>query len=175
MSRWRVWLVSGFLVFLVAGHAWDAYFRDVHWPFSQYAMFRGVSTRAPLVRLSLYGVTADGRDVRIMGPTAGVMNYRWNSAIGPMYNRGRRERDVARTRDAMRALLAWYERARGKGDVDGPPIVGMRLVRQTWPFDERARNRHEPQTEVILEVTQPDAPPDVVGAPATSPENGGRA
>jgi hypothetical protein len=105
MARWRMWFVSGVLLLLVAGHAWDAYFTDTHFPFSYYGMFRTISTRQPFNRMTLMGVTADGTEVPIGGPTAGVMGYRWYFAIPSMYGSGRSGEAIAKTRGAMAAFL----------------------------------------------------------------------
>jgi hypothetical protein len=175
MSRFRKIIASGVIVILIAGHAWDAYFKDTHWPFSNYPMFRNMNTRDPLVRMALYGVTADGQEVRIMGPTAGPMNYRYNGALSRMYGgREPTEESVARTRRALATLLAYFEAARRKGDVHGPPLARLRLYRLTWPFDEWARNRHDPQKEVLLEVTHPE-PSGAAAAAAPRAGNGGGA
>ena len=167
MSRFRMWFISGVLLFIVAGHLFDAWKRRDHWPFAAYPMFAGVNRATPITSEQLVGVTADGREIPVTSQMIGVLHMnRVRPSLVRIHNLSR-EPDSDDPRGAEKALdglLEMYEARRTRGEHAGPPLVGMRFYRLRWEFMWRAENAATPEKSLLFQST--DAP---ATAPATAP------
>src|SRR5690348_10016080 len=68
MRPWRIALVNGVIAVLVLGHLYDIKTKGTHWPFGQYEMFSHLDERLEYSRLTLMGVTPEGKELRISDP-----------------------------------------------------------------------------------------------------------
>lgn len=126
MTRLRALIVSATIVGPIA-LSLAALARDrVLWPFSHYPMYSRLS--GPNVAFArAVGVTADGREVTLPPriEPAGLL-------LHVVVDRARRSPDAAtRLTHIAIAMRAEYERLRSLGEIDGPPLAGVRIYRET--------------------------------------------
>ena len=160
MSKWRILLVNVVVLLLVFGHLFDIVKDEEHWPFSQYKLFTFVKTEWSLTRMQLYGVTQDGS---YEFPLRSVdESFNSSTVIDPIraikYKPGLKpEERQAKLNDRLLDSLSTYERQRLAGDLDGPPLQGVRLYEATWSLDGQARSMDDPadHQELITEVRRP--------------------
>ncbi len=160
MSRFRMVFVSGVLCAIVAGHLFDAWRQQDHWPFAAYPMFAGVNRPGPFTSEELWGVTTDGREVRVTNNQIGVLHLnRVRPSLMRIYVYSRRPNspNPRGPEIALDGLLDYYEARRQRKQHNGPPLVAMRYYRLKWEFDWWARNRDAPQRTVLVR-TSGDAP-----------------
>ena len=154
MSRFRMMLVSGLVVVLVAGHLFDAWRQQDHWPFVAYPMFARVNKPEPFTSEELWGVTPDGREVPITSEMTGIMGTnRIRPSLMRLYLTSQRAKKPEIAHDALRGLLNDYEVRRQREQRDWPQLVGMKFYQLRWEFDWWAKNRDTPERTVLFEVT----------------------
>jgi hypothetical protein len=163
MSRFRMVFVSGFVMFLVAGHAFDAWRQSDHWPFAAYPMFASVNKPQPFTSEVLVGVTRDGAEAPVTRALTSVMGInRIRPALVRKYQADMRRglTDSPQAQAAMAELLAWYKVRRDRRADEDPPmpdLAGLRLYRLRWDFDWRAANRDAPQRTLLVAVEDQSA------------------
>jgi hypothetical protein len=148
MRRGRWLVVNAVIVVAIAGHLFDIVTSTEHWPFSSYGMFSGIAPRHVAARLSLYGVTNDGRvPLDVPGYFTPLDDQRLRRTIKKM---GRRRDGGAALERVLRYAGGHYEALRRSGAHQGPPIVGLQLVEATWLQDPWARNHRTPDSVRVL-------------------------
>lgn len=155
MSRFRIWLVSALVLFIVAGHLVDAWKQSEHWPFSCYPMFAGVNRPDSFTSEELRGVMPDGREIPITSAMMGIMGTnRIRPSLFRLYNQRNRKNGpgLAAAESALHGLLNDYEARRSRREHDGPALSGMKFYQLRWDFDWWAKNRDTPQRSVLFEV-----------------------
>jgi hypothetical protein len=67
------------------------------------------------------------------------------------------EERQAKLNDRLLDSLSTYEKQRLAGDLNGPPLQGVRLYEVTWSLDGQARSMDDPadHRELITEVRWP--------------------
>ena len=154
MSRFRTMMVSGLVFVIVAGHLFDAWRQQDHWPFAAYPMFARVNKPEPFTSEELWGVTPDGREVPITSEMTGIMGTnRIRPSLMRLYLLGQRFKNPRVPQDALSGLLKDYEVRRQREGRDWPQLVGMKFYQLRWDFDWWAKNRDTPQRTVLFEVT----------------------
>jgi hypothetical protein len=154
MRGYRRWLVSAFLLVLMGGSTYDIVRDQEHWPFSQYPMFSGIWRATSFSWYRLVGVSVDGREV-----TLDAKPYirpfdpsRLHLAFTQMSTAGDATR---RMTEAVENCLDRYERLRGNGVHDGPPLRAMRLYLFHWRLRDDASNVDRPDDRrLIVEVSR---------------------
>jgi len=153
MSRFRMMLVSGLAAVIVAGHLFDAWRQQDHWPFAAYPMFARVNKPEPFTSEELWGVTPDGREIPITSEMTGIMGTnRIRPSLMRLYLHGQRTKNPKVPQDALFGLLKDYELRRQRKEHDGPELSGMKFYHLKWDFMWRAENRDTPQRTVLFEV-----------------------
>jgi hypothetical protein len=160
ISKWRILLVNVVVLLLIFGHLFGIVTDKEHWPFSQYKLFTNVETERSLTRMQLYGVTQDGSyefplrsaDERFDNSTVidPIKAIKYQPGLKP-------EERQAKLNERLLDSLSTYERQRLAGDLNGPPLQGVRLYEATWSLDGQARSMDDPadQQELITEVRWP--------------------
>jgi len=172
MSRFRMLFVSAFACAIVAGHLFDAWRQDDHWPFAAYPMFARVNKPEPFTSEEIWGVTPDGREVPVSSEMTGVMGInRVRPSMMRLYLYSKRAHsphpDAAE--NALAGLLNDYEKRRQGGHADDwPQLSGMKYVQLRWDFDWWAKNRDNPQRTVLVETGTPAATTQPAPAPTSS-------
>ena len=134
---------------LVLGHVAAVVDDDEHWPFSPYRLYAKLYEHGARNELVLYGVEADGGEVRLSDDHFQPMDEgRLRRVLGEQFAAGP---DGRRTFGAFGPWLAFYERGRERGRHDGPPLVGIRLHQEVRFFDAQARNRTGPPDQAWYE------------------------
>ena len=153
MSRFRMMLVSGLVLVIVAGHLFDAWRQQDHWPFAAYPMFARVNKPEPFTSEELWGVTPDGREIPITSEMTGIMGTnRIRPSLMRLYLYGQRTKNPKVPQDALLGLLKDYELRRQRKEHDGPELSGMKFYQLKWDFMWHAENRDTPQRTVLFEV-----------------------
>jgi hypothetical protein len=149
MSTSRRWFISGFLIFLIAGHVYDIVVDREHWPLSQYPMFSRVWTSASFGWHRAVGVDDEGHEV-VLRDRDRIHPFD-NSRLHLGLERMRHGRQAgAMLNEAAADLLERYERLRREGGHDGPPLTALRLYRFEWTLDPDIRNVDTPDRRVLL-------------------------
>src|SRR5262245_36887803 len=154
MSAARRSVVNLFLVVLIGGSLYDIVSDQEHWPFSQYPMFSGIWRDTSFSWYRLVGVRDDGRELTL--DRAAYIRPFDQSRMHLALVRLARGPDAARVlRNAVANCLDRYERMRQRGQIDGPPLRGMRLYLFEWRIDPLARNVDSPdRRQLIAEVSE---------------------
>ena len=164
MPRGRRVFATVVIAVLVLGHAAAVIDDHEHWPFSPYRLYAKLYETGARNELVLYGVKADGSEVRLDDDHFRPMDEgRLRRVIGEQFAA---DPQGARTFEAFGPWLELYELRRGQGRHDGPPLVGMRLHQEVRFFDPQARNRSGPADQVWYEgeFFPPGVPPTPVPA-----------
>ena len=164
MKRWRIWLVLGVIVALLAGHLYDIITQTEQWPFSFYPMYARIEKRRVRV-LSLFAtIKRDGKRhvLRITdapeipqipalseGRLRVILLSAWNGGGG---------NNVAAANTVLADYLRLYESRRIAGEIEGPQLLDVRLYRLTWRLRSNGRRVARPdQTELLTTVGYHDA------------------
>jgi hypothetical protein len=161
MRPWRIALVNALIAFLIVGHLYDVKTRTTHWPFGHYEMFAQLNETDDFARIEFVGVTADGREIRLMDASY--------SAPMPVTHteqalvKASLITDPVKRREALKRLgtdfLRRYELRRQNGNIVGPPLAGMRIYARRWNHVDRwAANVDTPDTIEVLLDTGPLPP-----------------
>jgi len=154
MSRCRMAMVNILIVALVLGHLHAMRTRSIHWPFSPYEMFARLGGDTGCTFMTIKGVTADGREIRLSGPdySAPLPSFHVRLAL-------QRALDICDPVQRQRKLhaltaeyLRRYEQRRRAGLLDGA---------DTMPGNPALRSTSEPASGVEASDLQP-----MSGAPA---------
>ena len=158
MPAWRRWLVLALVGLLVAGHAYDVFTKDEHWPLSSYPMYAEMLTPPTFRLVRLFAVTSQSplREVPI---EQGWMRNNLNR--------------ILRRADAnvqMRKAITAYGRATG-WSRDGQPVLAYRVYEQHWDLDADADSDRAPDTtRLVFELRRPTAPATVTTTRASTTE-----
>ncbi|MGB7157711.1 MAG: hypothetical protein WBD40_06570, partial [Tepidisphaeraceae bacterium] len=172
MSRFRMLLVSGLVLFIVAGHLFDAWRQHDHWPFACYPMFARINKPEPFTSEELWGVTADGTEIPITSKMTGIMGTnRVRPSLMRLYilSNRRNSSDPQAAGKALVGLLNDYEKRRERKEHEGPPLRGMKFYQLRWEFDWYAANRETPQRTVLFGTPGTSATTKPTTRPATQP------
>jgi hypothetical protein len=162
-------LVSAVVCAIVAGHLFDAWRQDDHWPFAAYPMFARVNKPEPFTSEQIWGVKPNGSEVLVSSEMTGVMGInRVRPSLMGLYLYSKRPKSPhpEAAERALNALLKDYEKRRQHGQTRWPRLIGMKFVQLRWEFDWWAKNRDNPQRTVLVETRLPATQPT---APATAP------
>lgn len=168
MRRHRLWVAGGVLSFIVLGHVAAFASHTEPWPFSRYHLYSKVySTREPIKRLYLVGLTEGGREVALSNrhfpPIDGT---RLRRALSRIFEP---EDDAPVDPEQLAGWLELYERFRVEGKHDGPALVGMRVYKGEWHFRGDARNAKDPPDKRFFFGQYPDDAPPVTFDERTFP------
>jgi hypothetical protein len=150
----RARLVVAAVVLLVAISLFEIATGREDWPFSAYTMY-SVAVREPsLTRMLIFGVPADAsREFPIASrrQLAPFDQSRLDSALTRLAQRPNAEPLL---REAVRDVLARYERRRTEGRHDGPRLRGARLYEVAWTLRPDASNVERPERRTLLVETR---------------------
>ena len=160
ISKRRILLVNVVVLLLISGHLVDIVTNKEHWPFSQYKLFTNVETERSLTRMQLYGVTQESSYEFPLRSADNIFDS--STVIDPLWStyykqRLKPEERQAKLNDRLLDSLSAYEKQRLAGDLNGPPLQGVRLYEATWSLDGQARSMDDPadHRELIAEVSSP--------------------
>jgi hypothetical protein len=146
LSRNRFVLVSGVIAVVVGVQLFTIATQREYWPFSNYSMYSH-DQGATMTWIRVYGVTPEGEfnlDPEVyLKPFDGTrlsLGLEWCVI----------DRPDAVTDEAMRNLYALYETGRTRRKHPGPPLVALRLYRQTWSLDPSLANVDRPDVNELL-------------------------
>jgi hypothetical protein len=153
---WRTrWLVCGLAIFLILGHAFDAFTEGDHWPISSYPMYAYVNPHTfKLTRL--FGVTDEQPPREIPLDTPWLRNT-FNRIL-----RRPADRDV-RLRHAVENYAHTYGWTRPK---DKAQLVAYRLYAHAWELRPDADPSRLPDASTLLVEMRRE---DVTATTATTP------
>lgn len=152
MTRGRKWFISTAIAGLVVGHLYEIARQHEHWPFSPYPMFSHRNTKAPVSRLAVIGVPADGAEqFEFTDAHTGVYKrFRFDVALNQQLRGAREVKDRPKLERIFDSYFGYYERLRELGYHDSPRLSAIRLYRLEWDFDPWARNRNDPPRRILL-------------------------
>lgn len=149
MSARRLWVVHT-LIFALLGFSLASIATGQEWwPFSPYQMFSKARTDRSLTRKRVFAVTVDGREFPLIEDAA-LRPFDKCRLARAFLHMAERQGRGGLYREALRDVVARYERGRRAGWHDGPAISGARLYLATWSLDAWARNLDSPDERVRL-------------------------
>jgi len=167
MPSWRKGLVSGVIVFIIAGYMYDSIRQHANWPFHPFTMFSVLPRTRSHSVWRLVGVDKGGHELFLSdaGYSEPILIYHVRLAFARAID----ARDCAKLEKFSREYLDRYERHRRDGLHAGPGLAGLRMYELKWnAIDPWAKNVALPDRKVLTFDSQlrcPDALMQPSGAP----------
>jgi hypothetical protein len=173
MSRSRMWLVSGVILFIVVGQLYDTIRARENWPFSNYPMFSRLTEHDDFSRLVMRGVLRNGHEVELGDPSYSAPMEVDHVRVA-LEHAERSSDPVGQLQAVLRQYMTNYEARRKAGLHKGEPLRGIHVYLLRWRhIDPSARNAHRPdQSILIFNTLNPRRPPRVEFQESTEPQEG---
>jgi hypothetical protein len=167
MRCWRKRLVSGVIVFIIAGYMYDSIRQHANWPFHPFTMFSVLPRTRSHSVWRLVGVDKAGRELFLSDP--GYSNPILIYHVRLAFARAIDAKDCAKLQKFSREYLDRYARHRIDGMHAGPELAGLRMYELKWnAIDPWAKNVATPDQKILAFDSQlrcPDALMLHTGAP----------
>jgi hypothetical protein len=162
MSRGRMWLASGVIVFIVVGQLYDTIRARENWPFSNYPMFARLTEHSDYSRLVMRGVLRNGHEVELGDPDYSAPMPVDHVRVA-LEHAERSADPVAQMKAVLQQYMTHYEARRKAGLHKGEPLRGVHVYLLRWRhIDPWASNAHRPdQSILIFNTLNPRKPPKV--------------
>jgi len=156
ISRGRLAVIYGLILFIVGGSFLDLVRDTEHWPWSCYPMYSEPERGTKFDDVRLYGVLASDRtteislftDERYLQPfdqsrIAEILRVVWDK---PGFDK------------ALWNCLNRYDALRKAGKHDGPELAGLRVYHVFWTLDPYGRTIEHPDSkDKLAEIMRPIA------------------